>query len=304
MPHEPGMPLQWRTALGMLRLDRPVVLGILNVTPDSFWDGGRHDSVTAAVRHAATLVDDGADIIDVGGESTRPGAAAVTARVELQRVLPVIEALRARWPHLPLSVDTVKADVARAALAAGAAIVNDVSGLRIDPRLGDVVAAAGAGLILMHSRGTVERMARYELAGYGADCVGDVAAELQEAVQRARSAGVGDDAMVIDPGLGFAKRTDHSLALLAQLERITALGYPVLVGPSRKRFIGEASGGLAAEQRVEGTIAACVIAHLHGARLFRVHDVAAARRALDFAHAVRAAAAVGKSAAGAGTYDG
>jgi dihydropteroate synthase len=286
MQAAPGMPLQWRTAQGMLRLDRPVVVGILNATPDSFWDGGRHDSVAAAVRHAAALIGEGADIIDVGGESTRPGAEPVSAAAEAARVIPVIEALHTRWPGLAISVDTVKSAVARAALAAGACIVNDVSGLRLDPALGNVAAAGGAGLILMHSRGSVARMAGYDLAEYGADCVADVAAELEQAVRRARAAGVDDDALVLDPGLGFSKRTEHSLALLAGLPRLVALGMPVLLGPSRKRFIGEATGGLPAELRGEGTAAACVIGLLHGARLFRVHDVAAARRALDFAHAV------------------
>jgi dihydropteroate synthase len=280
------MPVQWRTAGGMLRVDRPLVAGILNVTPDSFWDGGRHDSVEAAVRHAVALVDDGADLIDVGGESTRPGATAVAAEVEIERVVPVVAALRARWPEVPISVDTVKAQVAHAALSAGATIINDVSALRLDPGLGAVIADHGAGVILMHSRGGVESMARYALADYGPDCVADVIAELEQAVRRAREAGISDDAIVVDPGLGFSKTTAHSLAVLAGLSRLAALGLPILVGPSRKRFIGDAAGGLAPEQRAAGSVAACVIALLHGARLFRVHDVAAARRALDFAHAV------------------
>jgi dihydropteroate synthase len=280
------MPVQWRTAGAMLRVDRPLVVGILNVTPDSFWDGGRHDSVEAAVRHAAGMIADGADLIDVGGESTRPGAVAVAAEVETERVVPVVAALRARWPDVPISVDTVKARVAHAALSAGATIVNDVSALRLDPDLGAVIADHGAGVILMHSRGGVDSMARYALADYGPDCVADVIADLEQAVRRARDAGIEDDCMVVDPGLGFSKTTAHSLALLAGLSRVAAIGLPILVGPSRKRFIGEAAGGLPPEQRDAGTVAACVIALLHGARLFRVHDVAASRRALDFAHAV------------------
>ncbi|HUF51201.1 MAG TPA: dihydropteroate synthase [Longimicrobiales bacterium] len=285
MPAAPAASLMWRTARGPLHLDRPIVIGILNITPDSFWDGGRHAAVEAAVRHAAALLEAGADMIDIGGESTRPGAAPVAAGAELERVMPVLEALARAQPDALLSVDTVKGSVARAALDAGAAVLNDVSGLRLDSTVGAAAAAHGAGLILMHSRGGVDRMARYELADYGADVVADVMRELDEAVARAHAVGVHDDTIILDPGLGFSKRTEHSLALLAQLDRLTAAGYPLLVGPSRKRFIGEAAGALPAEQRLEGTIAACVIALLHGARLFRVHDVAPVRRALDFARA-------------------
>lgn len=287
MPLAPAaVPLAWRTARSQLRLDRPLIVGILNVTPDSFWDGGRHAGMEAAVRHAESLIAEGADIIDIGGESTRPGAESVTAERERARVVPVIEAVHRRWPDLTLSVDTVKAEVARAAIDAGASIVNDVSALRLDASLAGEIARTGAGVILMHSRGDVERMARYELADYGADPVADVRAELVDAVERARAGGIPDDAIVIDPGLGFAKRTPHSLALLAGLARLADLGCPVLVGPSRKRFIGDAAGAdLPAEARLEGTIAACVIALLHGAALFRVHDVGPMRRALDFAHA-------------------
>jgi dihydropteroate synthase len=281
----------WSTARGVLRFERPVIAGILNVTPDSFSDGGLHESVEAAVRHADRLIDEGADILDVGGESTRPGARRVDAAEERTRVLPVVAALHAEFPGVPLSVDTVKADVARAALDAGAAIINDVSGMRLDAHMPAVVAESGAGVILMHSRGDVEHMARYELAEYSEDPTGDVIAELRTAVQHARAAGVHEDAIVVDPGLGFAKKTAHSLVLLAQLERFRQLGLPILVGPSRKRFIGDAAGAaLAVDERLEGTLAACVLALAAGARLFRVHDVRAARRALDFADAAIKAA--------------
>ena len=192
----------------------------------------------------------------------------------------------AEWPDLPVTVDTVKAPVAEAALEAGAAAVNDVSGLRLDPRIGRVCADAGAGLVLMHSRGTVERMARYETAVYGPDVVGEVVDELREAVDRALEAGVERRAIVVDPGLGFSKRTPDSVAVLRQLRRVADLGFPVLVGPSRKRFLGELAGGLDAEDRLPGTIAACVAALAAGARIFRVHDVAAARHALAVAEAV------------------
>jgi dihydropteroate synthase len=289
MPLAPAaVSLAWRTARSVLRLDRPVIAGILNVTPDSFWDGGRHAGVEAAVRYAAGMIEAGADVLDIGGESTRPGAQRVAAGEEIARVVPVVDAVHREWPHLPISVDTVKASVARAALDAGASVINDVSGLRLDPALAGEIARAGAGVVLMHSRGDVDRMARYDLADYGIDPVADVLRELGEAVNRARAGGISDDAIVVDPGLGFAKRTEHSLALLAQLDRLAVLGHPVLVGPSRKRFIGDAAGAaLPPEARLEGTIAACVIALLHGAALFRVHDVAPVRRALDFAHAAR-----------------
>lgn len=297
MAHPTVVPHEWRTAAGRVRLGRPLVVGILNTTPDSFFDGGRHADVTAAVEHAHRMIEDGADIIDVGGESTRPGAHSVAAAEEIARVAPVVRAVHERWPDVPVSVDTVKAAVAREALAAGAAIVNDVSGLRLDPELGTVVAEAGAGIVLMHSRGGVEEMASYALAGYGDDVAAAVRAELEEAVGRARQAGLTDDAIVLDPGLGFAKRTEDSLAVLAGLDRIAALGFPLLVGPSRKRFVGDAAGGLPPELRLEGTLAACVLAHAAGACLFRVHDVAPARHALDLAAAVRAAAAAPAAAA-------
>lgn len=296
----PAVPLEWRTARVSVRLNRPVVVGIVNVTPDSFHDGGRYTDRQAALAHAASLLEAGADILDIGGESTRPGASPVEASTEVRRVVPVIEAVVARWPDVPVSVDTVKAAVARAAIDAGATIINDVSALRLDPELAGVVAGAGAGLVLMHSRGTVATMARYELAGYGADCVADVRSELADAFARARAAGVRDDSVVLDPGLGFAKTTTHSLAVLAGLRRLTDLGCPIMVGPSRKRFIGEVSGGLAVDDRLDGTVAACVIAALNGARLFRVHDVAAARHALDLTVAVQAAASPTTAAGTAG----
>lgn len=280
--------LQWRTAQGMVHLDRPVVVGIINVTPDSFHDGGRHATTDAAVRHAARLIEEGVGILDVGGESTRPGAAAVDAATEARRVVPVVRELRAAWPAIPVSVDTVKADVAQAAVAAGAAIINDVSGLRLDPAMAGVAARTGAGLILMHSRGGVEAMARYDLADYGPDCVADVRDELLQAVGHAREAGVAGDALVLDPGLGFAKRTAHSISLLAGLARLADLGFPVMVGPSRKRFIGDIAGGAGPDDRLPGTLAACVVAFLNGARLFRVHDVGPARQALALAAAIPA----------------
>lgn len=277
----------WRTARGTVRLDRPVVMGILNLTPDSFWSGSQVTGALAAAERAGELLYDGADLIDLGGESTRPGAAPVEARDELERVLPAVEAILAAYPDALISVDTVKASVARAALEAGAAAINDVSGLRLDEELAGVVSGAEAGLVVMHSRGEVGTMASYELATYGADPVGEIVSELASARERARSAGVADEAIVLDPGLGFSKRTEHSVALLRDLHRVVEIGSPVLVGVSRKRFVGELGGGIPVEERLPGTLAAAVVALLRGARIFRVHDVGPIRRALDVADALR-----------------
>jgi dihydropteroate synthase len=282
---------EWRTSRGAIVLDRPRIAGIVNVTPDSFWDGGWHDSTERAVEHAARLIDEGADLLDVGGESTRPGAAGASAAEETDRVLPVVRAIAREWPHTPISIDTVKSEVARVALGAGACAINDVSALRLDPRMAGVAAETGAGLVLMHSRGGVSEMARYEMAVYGDDPAGEMVAELEAAASAALAAGVAHDAIVLDPGLGFAKRTAHSIRALGSLRRFVALGYPLMVGPSRKRFIGEIGGNgagpLPPDARLEGTVGACVAAFYEGATLFRVHDVLAVRRALDVAHEVR-----------------
>jgi dihydropteroate synthase len=283
MPAEP--PPVWETARGAVALDRPVLMGILNVTPDSFSDGGRFTAVDAALAQADALLEAGAALVDVGGESTRPGRnEAVPADVELARVLPVVEALVRRHPDLRLTVDTVKAEVARAALAAGAAAINDVSGLRLDPALGAVVAQAGAGLVLMHSRGPILEIASYTHATYG-DIVGEVLAELRTSLAAAAAAGVAPGATVVDPGLGFSKTPEQNILLFDRLDALQALGRPVLVGPSRKRFLGAVIG-----QQVEAldraTATACALAWERGARLFRVHDVAAARDALVLAQAI------------------
>jgi len=271
---------------GALRLDRPRILGILNVTPDSFSDGGDFFSVDAAVARAEQMAAEGADVIDVGGESTRPqGAEPVDAAEEMRRVLPVIREIARRMPATLISVDTTKAVVAAAALVEGAHVVNDVSGGRLDERLPAVCAQHGAGLVVMHSRGTVRDMATYVHADYD-DVVGEVAAELGARVEEARAAGVRAEAIVVDPGIGFSKRPAHSLAVLAGLPRLGALGRPILIGVSRKRFIGEITGVAAPAERVAGTIGANVAALMRGASLFRVHDVLANRQALDAAWAV------------------
>ena len=278
MPGEPG--LVWRTARGPLQLDRPVILGILNVTPDSFSDGGRFTRAESALAHADSLLAEGAAVIDVGGESTRPGRTEpVTADEELRRVVPVVEALVRSHPDLVISVDTVKSEVARAALDAGAAIVNDVSAFRLDPAMVGVVLASGAGAILMHSRGGLLEIASYTHADYAGDVVGGVLGELRASLSAATGAGVPAEAIVLDPGLGFSKTAEQSVELFDQISALQALGRPVLVGPSRKRFLGAVTG-LPVEERDRATAAACALAWERGARLFRVHAVAAAREAL------------------------
>lgn len=276
----------WHVRAGVVRLDRPIVVGILNITPDSFSDGGDFFSPESALRGATRLLDEGADVLDIGGESTRPRAAPVSEAEELRRVVPVVRAVRARFPDAILSVDTVKSEVAERALEAGAHIINDVSATRLDERMAGVCAAAGAGLILMHSRGTVSDMASYAHADYGADVAGELTAELAERVEGVRRAGVEAASIVLDPGLGFSKRSEHSLAALAALPTLVALGYPVMVGVSRKRLIGEITGVSEPKERVMGTVGVHVAALMRGARLFRVHDVRAHRQALDAAWAV------------------
>ncbi|MDQ3674223.1 MAG: dihydropteroate synthase [Gemmatimonadota bacterium] len=283
--------------------ERPTIFGILNVTPDSFSDGGNFVSPEAAIAHAGTLISEGADAIDVGGESTRPGAEPVSLRDELRRVLPVIRAIRSRWSEVAISIDTVKAEVARAALAEGASIVNDVSGLTLDPEMPRVCAEAECNVVVMHSRGTVAEMASYDNAVYGSDPVGEILAELDESVQRAQLAGVHPARIAIDPGIGFSKRTGHSLAALAELRRIVAYGYPVFVGASRKRVIAELIRYVAAnagnplplddrgqqvdnDDRDMATVGVNVVAFFAGARIFRVHRVRANRLALDAAWAL------------------
>jgi dihydropteroate synthase len=284
LPAEPAR--EWFTARGSVALEHPVLLGILNVTPDSFSDGGRFLDPEAALLQAAALLEQGASIIDVGGESTRPGRTTeVPLDEELRRVIPIVRRLLQEFPDLMISVDTVKAGVARAALDAGVAIINDVSALRLDPAMPATVAAGRAGVILMHSRGSILEIASYTHADYAGDVVGAVLAELREAVTRATQAGVSADAIVVDPGFGFSKTVDQNMLLLDQLTSLQSLGRPVLVGPSRKRFLGSATG-LAVEDRDRATAAACALAYERGARLFRVHAVASVRETLALVEAV------------------
>lgn len=257
------------------------VMGVLNVTPDSFSDGGMFSRVEVAVEHGRSLHADGADIVDVGGESTRPGAEPVPADVESARVLPVIAALVAE--AIPVSVDTMKADVAAAALEEGAVVVNDVSAGTADERMLEVVAGADAGIVLMHMQGspaTMQQNPRYD------DVVVDVGDALRARADAARRAGIGGERILLDPGIGFGKTPAHNLALLARLDELVArLDHPVLVGPSRKSFIG-ATLDLPVAERDDPTLATVVWALERGASMVRVHDARAARRAADLLDAL------------------
>lgn len=264
-----------------LALDRPRVMGIVNVTPDSFSDGGAHDTLDAAVAHGLALAEEGADVLDIGGESTRPGAADVSVEEELRRTIPVIERL-ARETSLPISIDTSKPEVMRAAVQAGAGMINDVYALRREGAL-DAAAELGVPVVLMHMQGEPRSM--QDAPHYG-DVVADVHRFLAERIFAAEMAGIAKKKIVVDPGFGFGKNTQHNLALLAQLERLAELGVPLLAGLSRKRTIGEITGRDAPRERASGSVAAHLIAAQRGAKLLRVHDVAATVDALKVWNAV------------------
>jgi len=267
----------------ILKLDRPRVMGIVNVTPDSFSDGGAHDTLEAAVAHGLKLAEEGADILDIGGESTRPGAAEVPVEEELRRVMPVIERL-AKDTSLPISIDTLKPEVMRAAVQAGAGMINDIHGLRRDGAL-EAAAALGVPVVLMHMQGEPRSM---QDAPHYDDVVGDVHRFLAERIFAAEMAGIAKNNLIVDPGFGFGKNTHHNLALLAQLERFTELGVPVLAGLSRKRTLGELTGRDVASDRVAASVAAHLIAAQRGAAIVRVHDVAPTVDALKVWNAVAA----------------
>jgi len=244
-------------------------MGILNITPDSFADGGRHFDPDVAVEAGIRMVADGADIVDVGGESTRPGAGGLEEREELRRVVPVIERLAGRI-SVPISIDTYKASVAREAVRVGASIVNDISGLQYDAGLGHAIAETGAAAILMHTRGRSSGM--YQLAVYG-DVVEEVARELDQVLARARAAGIADRSVILDPGFGFAKKAEHSAALLGHFDALARLDRPLLSGPSRKSFLQAAIGERPPAQREWATAAAVTASVLFGAHIVRVHGV-------------------------------
>ena len=275
----------------VLKLDRTRVMGIVNVTPDSFSDGGDHASTDAAVAHALKLAEAGADLLDIGGESTRPGAQEVSLEEELRRVVPVIERL-ARQTGLPISVDTCKPEVMRAAVQAGAGMINDVCALRREGAL-DTAAALGVPVVLMHMLGeprTMQANPEYD------DVVGEVHRFLAERIFAAEMAGIAKKHIVVDPGFGFGKTTQHNLQLLAQLRRFTELGVPVLAGLSRKKTIGELTGRGDPRERIFGSLAAHLVAAQNGAMLLRVHDVAATVDALKVWNAVAALPAPRKDA--------
>ena len=263
-------------------LRRTALMGIVNVTPDSFSDGGRYFEPAQAISHGLKLVEEGADIIDVGGESTRPGARPVSGREEMERVIPVIRGLR-RELSAPISVDTYKADVARAALDEGADMVNDISALRFDPAMAPLVAAEKVPVVLMHMQGaprTMQQRPHYR------DVVEEVKEFLRDQIRYAVQSGVDLERIIIDPGIGFGKELEHNLALLRALPALADLGRPVLVGPSRKTFIGKILDA-GPEERLEGSLAAAVAAVLGGASVIRTHDVKEARRAIRVADAMR-----------------
>jgi dihydropteroate synthase len=268
---------------------RTHIMGVLNITPDSFSDGGRYFSPERAVEQAARMVDEGADFLDIGGESTRPkgraygeGAEPISAEEELKRIIPVIEKLSS-LTDIPISVDTYKSGVAREALAAGAVVVNDISGFHFDPAMPDVVARSGASAVLMHMKGTPKTMQQdpeYR------DLFGEIRGYLLEGLTLGERAGIRQ--MIIDPGIGFGKTLEHNLRLIAGLSFFESLGHPLLVGPSRKSFIGTILT-LPVDERLEGTLASAVAAVLRGANIVRVHDVKSVRRATQVADAIRQA---------------
>ena len=266
-----------------LKLDRTRVMGIVNVTPDSFSDGGAHDSAAAAIAHALKLVEEGADLLDIGGESTRPGAGEVPVEEELRRVIPVIEALAAQVT-VPISIDTSKPEVMRAAVAAGAGMINDVYALRREGAL-DAASELGVPVVLMHMLGEPRAM---QAAPQYDDVVGEVHRFLAERIFACEMAGIDKKKLIVDPGFGFGKTAQHNLQLLAQLRRFTELDVPVLAGLSRKRTIGDLTGRDVPAERMHGSVAAHVIAAQNGAKLVRVHDVAATVDALKVWEAVAA----------------
>lgn len=276
------VPAAWQTSRRSLSLQRPLIMGILNVTPDSFSDGGRCSNPDRAVEIALQMEVDGADIIDIGGESTRPGAALVSTGEELDRIMPVIERLAGKL-GCAISVDTWKSGVASATLAAGAEIINDISGFTFDTQMAAVAAASGAGVVLMHTRGTPEKMQQDTTYH---DLMADVAAGLRASLAIAREAGVSEGCIAVDPGIGFGKSAAGNMEVIRRMAELSGFGLPILSGPSRKSFIGTVLGRKDPGDRLFGTAAAVALSVSHGASIIRVHDVRAMRDVADMAHAV------------------
>lgn len=271
----------------LLNLRQTLIMGVLNVTPDSFSDGGQFYQTERAVRHALKMAEEGADIIDVGGESSRPGSDPVSADEEKKRVLPVIEALKPRL-SIPMSVDTRRSSVARLALDLGVRIVNDITGLRDDRHMADLVAESEAFVIIMHMKGKPKTM---QVEPHYDDLMGELISFFNERVDYALAKGIRGDRIILDPGIGFGKRVSDNFVILNCLERIVDLGYPVLVGPSRKSFIG-LTLDLPPDKRLEGTAASVTASVLNGARIIRVHDVREMKRVVTIADAIRTEGAV------------
>jgi dihydropteroate synthase len=262
---------------------RPLVMGVLNVTPDSFSDGGRFFGVEDAVTQFHRMVEDGADVIDIGGESSRPGAEPIDVGEEWRRIGPILTQVAASSP-VPISIDTYKAEIARRAAEHGAAVINDISALRFDPEMAEVVAGSGTSVILMHMQGTPRNMQKNPVYN---DVVHEICGFLSDRARAARRAGIAGEKIILDPGIGFGKTLTHNLLILRELRTLVELGYPVLVGASRKSFIGKVSG-VGGADRLEGSLAAAVLAASAGARILRVHDVCQTKRALEVWAAVLA----------------
>ena len=277
---------EWKLANRSLAYGaRTLVMGVLNVTPDSFSDGGQFFSFDRALAHAEQMIAEGADVIDIGGESTRPGSEFVTEAEELRRVIPVIERLAAK-SSVPISIDTTKSSVARAALDAGAGIVNDISGLRFDLAIADEVARSKAGLVLMHSRGTPKTMQKLPPV---ADIMSEVISSVRESLAVAAERGVACEAIAIDPGIGFGKTGEQNVEIIAKLDQLAGefADFPILIGASRKSFIGKLLDGAPADERLHGTIASVAASVLNGADIVRVHDVKAVVEAVRVADAIK-----------------
>lgn len=279
----------WQTSRRPLDLARrPLVMGILNVTPDSFSDGGKFADFDAALKQAEQMITDGADILDIGGESTRPGSSRISGDEEIARVVPVIEAIAKRF-DIPISIDTTKSEVAQAAIKAGAEIVNDISGLRFDPSIADVAAQHQTGLVLMHSRGEFETMHSQPPVE---DIMTEVAADFHRAITKAEASGVRPESIVLDIGIGFGKTLDQNLEMIAKLDKLVLEfdQYPILVGTSRKSFIGKILDGAQPKERLSGSLASVAIAVWNGAKIVRVHDVKETVETVKIVEAIRSAA--------------
>lgn len=277
--------MPWHTSKRNFSLDKTLVMGILNVTPDSFSDGGRFSTLDAALKQAEKMIAEGADILDIGGESTRPGSARVTVLAEIARTAPVIEAIVKRF-DIPISIDTSKSEVAEAGVQAGAEIINDVSGLTWDPQIGEIAAKYKTGLVLMHLRGTFETMHKQPAAE---DILQEVARGFRSSIGLAENCGVPLENIALDVGIGFSKTMEQNLELLAKLGKLRNefVEFPLLVGTSRKSFLGKVLGGAPPEERITASAASAAIAVLNGAKIVRVHDVKETINAVRTAEAIR-----------------